>query len=74
MADFAFVKDPNGKVLGVWVARAEDARDHAYLVTLLMRGGVAIEDLTPGMRVVPNRGDSRGGVFAMLGALRAPGE
>lgn len=74
MGDFSFVRDQQGKVCGIWVARAEDTGDQMYLMTLFMRGGVSSGEMSSGFRVVPNKADGRGGAFAMLGSTPAPGE
>ena len=74
MSDFAFVKDQNGKVSGLWVKDRTDAEDRAYLITLFLRGGLAPDAISAGHRIVPNTVDSNGGCFVMLGSTKAPGE
>lgn len=74
MADFAFIKDQNGNVKGIWVKNRADADDQVYIMTLFMRGGLSTDAITGGYRIVSNTVDSNGGYFVMLGSARAPGE
>jgi hypothetical protein len=74
MADFSFVKDPNGKIRGVWVNNPADAQDNAFIITLFLRGGLSTEDIAGTFRVVHNKVDNKGGCFVMLGSALAPGE
>jgi hypothetical protein len=74
MADFAFVKDQNGKVSGIWVKNRADAEDQVYIMSLFVRGGLSTDTIAGGYRIVPNTVDGNGGCFVMLGTVKVPGE
>jgi len=87
MADYSFVKDPNGQVVGLWLRDTELSRSTAYLVTLLKKhqGRLAevrmsVSDdlikmvISQNYRVVTNNFDQKGGCFVMFGQTLAPGE
>ena len=87
MADYSFVKGPDGLVVGLWIRQAELTRTPAYIITLLKKhsGPLAqvrkpISDEVLNMatagnyRVVPNTLDRNGGCFVMFGQSLAPGE
>jgi hypothetical protein len=89
MADYSFVKDPNGQVVGMWLRDKELPQDtmHLMIITLLKKhqGRLAevrmpiSDDLlkmvtSQNYRVVPNDFDQKGGCFVMFGQTLAPGE
>jgi hypothetical protein len=89
MADYSFVKDPNGQIVGMWLRDKELPRDtmHLMIITLLKKhqGRLAearmpiSDDLlkmatSQNYRVVPNNVDQKGGCFVMFGQTLAPGE
>lgn len=87
MADYSFVKDPDGQILGLWIRDVEFARNPIYITTLLKKhqGRLAeirmpISDdlikmvLSQDYRIVANGFDQQGGCFVMFGQASAPGE
>lgn len=87
MADYSFVKDPEGQILGLWIRNSELTRTPIYIITLLKKhqGRLAeirmpISDelikmvLSQNYRVVANGFDQQGGCFVMFGQALAPGE
>jgi hypothetical protein len=87
MADYSFVKDPDGQILGLWIRDTELARSPIYITTLLKKhqGRLAeirmpISDelieiaLSQNYRIVANGFDQQGGCFVMFGQASAPGE
>lgn len=87
MADYAFIKDLQGQIVGLWLRNAEDSNNTAYIFALLKKhqGPLAtvkkpINDdlfhmlLSKNYRVVPNNYDKNGGCFVVIGDSSAPGE
>ena len=87
MADYSFVKGPDGQVVGLWIRQEELTRTPIYVITLLKKhhGPLAevrkpISDAVVDMatsgnyRVVRNTFDRNGGCFVMFGQSLAPGE
>ncbi len=87
MADYSFVKDPSGQVVGLWLRDTQLSRNTMHLVTLLKKHQghsaevrVPIGDdlikmvISQNYRVVPNDFDRQGGCFVMFGQALAPGE
>lgn len=74
MAEFSFVQDRNGKVLGLWVADRGAIEQPGLLEALLARQEQTAGLLGQPRRVVPNSYDNKGGFFVMFGSTPAPGE
>jgi len=87
MADYSFVKDPNGKIAGMWLRDKGLSRNTMYLITLLRKHQDLLAEVpmpisdeliktvtSQNYRVVPNNFDQKGGCFIMFGQTLAPGE
>jgi hypothetical protein len=87
MPDYAFVKDRNENVCGIWLHNPEewfsDANENGALKYLKLQTLIVKHDLSHeifnlildgNFRLVPNTVDNNGGKFLMFGSLPAPGE
>ena len=76
MTRYSMVKDPSGKVYGLWLADPENAQESILSFLLLKEGHSGeLETVVKGdYRVVPNPVDDAGGCFVMFGSNSAPGE
>jgi hypothetical protein len=87
VADYSFVRGPDGEVVGLWIRDKKLAATRSYVVILLKKhmGALAevrkpITEEVLGMalsgeyREVPNTFDKKGGCFIMFGQALAPGE
>lgn len=78
-ADYSFVRDGKGNVVGMWLRDPELAQDSFTLMALLSKhqqlsGGLLNAVTTQQYRVVSNTFDDAGGCFLMFGTSPAPGE
>jgi hypothetical protein len=86
-ADYSFVKDPNGKIAGLWIKEIQYAANPAYLHSLLKKHhGPQAEKQEPvtdellklvlsqNFRIAANNFNKQGGCFVMFGGMPAPGE
>ena len=87
MADYSFVKDASGQVVGLWLRDTEKSKNRIVILTLLMQHKGRLAELrkpisddlvnmasSGNYRVVPNNFDHQGGCFVMFGQALAPGE
>jgi hypothetical protein len=72
------IKNPQGDVIGIWVANPNDSDLKARVEEFNTSEGLPVELLTAfhegQYRIVPNRLDQNGGAFLMFGGSLVPGE
>jgi hypothetical protein len=76
MADYSWVRDPNGTVVGMWIRDPTGLDKPGLLETLLATGAPDLlgEYISKRYRKVTNAYNSSGGCFVMFGSSKAPGE
>jgi cytochrome c biogenesis protein CcmG/thiol:disulfide interchange protein DsbE len=68
MADYSFVKDHDGNILGLWLRDPSQAQDQNLLIALMTKHGYFDDFLADGYHVEPNIVDNSGGCFVMFGS------
>ena len=78
MADYSFVRGPDGGMCGIWLRDASQAQDRELLMMLMVKHdapeSLSTSALSGDFRVVPNTYDDAGGCFIMFGSAPAPGQ
>ncbi len=78
MSSYSRVFDERNVLCGLWMDDAEEAKDKLAVSMLFIHVGapdrLPKEALLGNYRIVPNRVNSQGGFFVMIGTELAPGE